>query len=233
MSDSLRPWNVALQASLPTGFSSKQEYWSGFPFPPPVSSSLPMTKTFYPVSPTNYLRVTDGIWESTRRKQLLPFCSWRLSVSSGLVCMFTSPLDGGLVFICPGRWDENFHCFGFINRRPRTWSGVHTGKAIIYLYFPCCSSVLCLKLVPFGGSLGLRRDVEREWLSRVSCSITSNWWTCIPECVRIGALQSPFCRNKHVLSILAEIQHLFNVYLLLFHFEKHPKGLEKEKAGQK
>ena len=137
------------------------------------------------------------------------------------VCMFTSPLNGGLVFICPGRrWDENFHCFGFLNRRPGTWSGAHPERAIIHLYFPYCSSVLCLKLVSSGDSLGLWRHVEREWLSRVSCSITSNWWTCIPECVGIGAVQSPFWRNKHVLSILVEIQHLFNVYLLLFHFEK-------------
>ena len=34
MSDSLGPWTVACQASLSTGFS-RQEYWSGLPFPPP------------------------------------------------------------------------------------------------------------------------------------------------------------------------------------------------------
>ena len=35
MSDSfLTPWAVAPQASLPTGFS-RQESWSGLPFPPP------------------------------------------------------------------------------------------------------------------------------------------------------------------------------------------------------
>ena len=28
------PWNVALQAPLSMGFS-RQEYWSGLPFPPP------------------------------------------------------------------------------------------------------------------------------------------------------------------------------------------------------
>ena len=35
LSDSLAtPWTVALQAPLSMGFS-RQEYWSGFPFPPP------------------------------------------------------------------------------------------------------------------------------------------------------------------------------------------------------
>ena len=28
------PWTIALQAPLPTGFS-RQEYWSGLPYPPP------------------------------------------------------------------------------------------------------------------------------------------------------------------------------------------------------
>ena len=31
-------WTVALQASLYMGFS-RQEHWSGFPFPPPVINS--------------------------------------------------------------------------------------------------------------------------------------------------------------------------------------------------
>jgi len=35
MSDSLQPpWTVAHQAPLSSGFS-RQEYWSGLPFPPP------------------------------------------------------------------------------------------------------------------------------------------------------------------------------------------------------
>ena len=34
MSDSVNPWAVAQQASLPIGFS-RQEYWSGLPFPSP------------------------------------------------------------------------------------------------------------------------------------------------------------------------------------------------------
>ena len=34
MFDSLTPWTVALQARLSMGFS-RQEYWSGLPYPPP------------------------------------------------------------------------------------------------------------------------------------------------------------------------------------------------------
>ena len=34
MSNSVTPWTVALQAPLSMGFS-RQEYWSGLPFPPP------------------------------------------------------------------------------------------------------------------------------------------------------------------------------------------------------
>ena len=34
MSDSATPWGVARQAPLPTEFS-RQEYWSGLPFPTP------------------------------------------------------------------------------------------------------------------------------------------------------------------------------------------------------
>ena len=34
MSDSATPWTVARQAPLSTGFS-RQEHWSGLPFPPP------------------------------------------------------------------------------------------------------------------------------------------------------------------------------------------------------
>ena len=38
MSDSETPWTIAHQAPLSMGFS-RQEYWSGLPFPPPGDSS--------------------------------------------------------------------------------------------------------------------------------------------------------------------------------------------------
>ena len=84
--------------------------------------------------------------------------------------------------------------------------------------------------------------MEREWLSRVSCSITSNWWTCIPECVGIVALQSPFWRNKLVLSILVKFStySMCICYYFILRSLKYilqvfscPKRLEKEKAVQK
>ena len=41
---------VAHQAPLSTGFS-RQEYWSGLPFPPPGDLSNPGTELLSPVSP--------------------------------------------------------------------------------------------------------------------------------------------------------------------------------------
>ena len=41
------PWTVARQAPLPMGFS-RQEYWSGLPFPPPEDHPNPEIK---PTSP--------------------------------------------------------------------------------------------------------------------------------------------------------------------------------------
>ena len=57
VSDSVTPWTVAHQASLFTG-CSRQEYWSGLPFPPPgdlpdpgiESNSLPANSL--PAKPT-------------------------------------------------------------------------------------------------------------------------------------------------------------------------------------
>ena len=43
-------WTVACQAPLSMGFS-KQEYWSGLPFPPPRESSWPRHRSTSPVSP--------------------------------------------------------------------------------------------------------------------------------------------------------------------------------------
>ena len=40
MSDSATPWTVACQAPLSVGFS-RQEYWSGLPFPSPGDPSNP------------------------------------------------------------------------------------------------------------------------------------------------------------------------------------------------
>ena len=44
------PWAVACQALLSMGFS-RQEYWSGLPFPPPGDLPNPGMETESPVSP--------------------------------------------------------------------------------------------------------------------------------------------------------------------------------------
>ena len=50
MSDSATHWPVAHQAPLPMGFF-RQEYWSGFPFPPPGNLPDPGIEPTSPVSP--------------------------------------------------------------------------------------------------------------------------------------------------------------------------------------
>ena len=44
-------WTVAHQAPLPMEFS-RQEYWSGLPFPPPGDPPNPGTEPMSPASPT-------------------------------------------------------------------------------------------------------------------------------------------------------------------------------------
>ena len=45
MSDSLQHWTIALQAPLSMEFS-RQEYWSGLPFPPPGDLPEPVSFMF-------------------------------------------------------------------------------------------------------------------------------------------------------------------------------------------
>ena len=47
---SVTPWTVARQAPLSTGFS-RQEYWSGLPFPPPGDLPHPGIEAASPASP--------------------------------------------------------------------------------------------------------------------------------------------------------------------------------------
>ena len=50
VSNSVSPWTVAHQAPLSMGFS-KQEYWSGFPCPPPGDLPDPEIEPVSPVAP--------------------------------------------------------------------------------------------------------------------------------------------------------------------------------------
>ena len=58
------PWTVALQAPLSMGFS-KQEYWSGLPFPSPGDLPDPGTEPLSLVSPAlaGGFFTTSAIWE--------------------------------------------------------------------------------------------------------------------------------------------------------------------------
>ena len=49
------PWIVACQASLSMGFS-RQEYWSGLPFPPPGNLPDPGIQPLSPTSPALAVR---------------------------------------------------------------------------------------------------------------------------------------------------------------------------------
>ena len=62
----LHPWTVAHQAPLSMGFS-RQEYWSGLPFPPPEDLPDPGTK---PISPTSPAWQVDSSTAEPPRKVL-------------------------------------------------------------------------------------------------------------------------------------------------------------------
>ena len=65
MSDSAIPWTVARQAPLSMGFS-RQEYWSGLPFPPPGNLPDPGIEPRSLISPTlaGGFFTTSGTWEA-------------------------------------------------------------------------------------------------------------------------------------------------------------------------
>ena len=59
------PWTVARQAPLSLGFS-RQEYWSGLPFPPPGDLPDPGIELVSPMSPASAggFFTTSANWES-------------------------------------------------------------------------------------------------------------------------------------------------------------------------
>ena len=58
-------WTVARQAPLSMGFS-RQEYWSGLPFPPPGDLPDPGMEPTSPVSPVlaGGIFMTSATWEA-------------------------------------------------------------------------------------------------------------------------------------------------------------------------
>ena len=71
-------WTVARQDPLPLEFS-RQEYWSGLPFPPPGDLPNPGIKPVSPASPALAGRffITSTNWEAlfTFKQELFPFQS--------------------------------------------------------------------------------------------------------------------------------------------------------------
>ena len=70
VSNSATPWTVAHQAPLSVEFS-RQEYWSGLPFPPPGDPPNPGIKPESPASPAlaGGCFTTYATWEA-----LLKYC---------------------------------------------------------------------------------------------------------------------------------------------------------------
>ena len=63
-SDSVAPWTVAHQVPLSMGFS-RQEYWSGVPFPPPGDLPDPETEPASPALAGRFF-TTSTNWEAHR-----------------------------------------------------------------------------------------------------------------------------------------------------------------------
>ena len=62
----MTPWIVAFQAPLCVGFS-RQEYWSGLPFPPPGDLPDPGTEPTSPASPA----LAGGVFTAEQPGKLL------------------------------------------------------------------------------------------------------------------------------------------------------------------
>ena len=67
MSDSATLWTVALQAPLSMGFS-RQEYWSGLPFPSPGDLPNPGIKPEPPALQVDSLPAEPLGWNSRKKK---------------------------------------------------------------------------------------------------------------------------------------------------------------------
>ena len=75
----MTPWIVALQAPLSMGFS-RQEYWSGLPFPPPGDLPNPDIEPASLMSPA----LVGGFFTTSTTWEAPEICSRRI-ISSGLL----------------------------------------------------------------------------------------------------------------------------------------------------
>ena len=67
----MTPWTVAHQAPLSMGFS-RQEYWSGLPFPPPGDIPDPGIKLLSLMSPTLAVGffTASAMWNSNQQRKV-------------------------------------------------------------------------------------------------------------------------------------------------------------------
>ena len=83
VSDSVTQWPVARQAPLSMGFS-RQEYWSGLPFPPPRILSNPGGKPMSPESLAlaGQFFTTEPPGKTSYLSTILPYCVLLISINS-------------------------------------------------------------------------------------------------------------------------------------------------------
>ena len=72
LSDSATPWPVACQAPLLVGFS-RQEYWSGLPFPPPGEHKLLSETPCLKHSPGSVIKNTENTQDLAKRSSRSSF----------------------------------------------------------------------------------------------------------------------------------------------------------------
>ena len=77
-------WTVALQAPLSVGFS-RQEYWSGFPWPPPRDLPNPGMESIS----LRPLALAGGFFTSSTTWEALDFWSWQQFLPSFCLCSLT------------------------------------------------------------------------------------------------------------------------------------------------
>ena len=111
------PWNVALQAPLPTEFS-RQEYWSGLPSPAPRNLPNSGTESSSPVSPA----LTGGCF-TTEPPGKSP---WTMTLSNDLHHTLISPLCNphhSSVYLTPWGAGGKTGPFTIVSTQPGTRHG--------------------------------------------------------------------------------------------------------------
>ena len=137
MSDSVTPWTVAHQAPLSVGFS-RQEYWSGLPFPSPkghfLLSSLLLSKFHYQVhrehNRKQVAQESENWWANQNDSTGAPQGSWTVRDArpcEGAVTVarprwqgkegFLRPEERGATAACQGQPGR-----GFGKQLPWPWS---------------------------------------------------------------------------------------------------------------